>query len=59
MDRINLPTPESPEIKFTRIYGSLRIKGWDRFELRADSDELDTLEIQSSENSIRSGQKGT
>lgn len=50
MDRINLQMSETPEIHIRRINGSLRIKGWDRNELRADSDESDTLEIKSTEN---------
>lgn len=51
MDRINLETSETPEIRILSIKGSLRIKGWDRTELRADSDESDTLSIQSTDNS--------
>ena len=52
MDRINIQTSDAPEIIIPRVLGSLRIKGWDRPELRADSDESDTLSIQSTENKV-------
>jgi len=52
MDRINLETSETPEIYISRVNGSLRIKGWDRPELRADSDKSDTLRIQSSDTKV-------
>lgn len=52
MDRIVLETSESPDIQIDRIRGSLRIKGWDRSELRADTDQEDTAKIESSENLI-------
>ena len=52
MDRINVQTTDTPEIFISRIDGSLRIKGWDRPELRADSDRSDTLNIQSADNKV-------
>lgn len=52
MDRINLPTSETPEIRIKRVHGSLRIKGWDRPEFRADSDESDTLSVAQDNNVI-------
>ena len=52
MDRVNLDTTDTPEIHILNVDGSLRIKGWDRTELRADSDDSDTLSIKSNENNI-------
>ncbi len=45
MDRIKLDSSPTPEISFSRVAGSLRVKGWDRSEIRADSDKEDTLSI--------------
>ncbi len=52
MDRINQQTSENPEIYFKDVKGSLRIKGWDRSEIRADSDKSDTLNIESTDNKV-------
>lgn len=52
MDRVTLETIESPVVKFGRINGSLRLKGWDRPRLRADSEREDTLSVNQSENTI-------
>jgi len=51
-DRIILQTSLSPDIKINRINGSLRIRGWDRAEIRADSSEADTLSASEKENII-------
>lgn len=53
MDRINLETTDTPEIHIISVDGSLRIKGWDHNELRADSDESDTLSIKSLDNNVK------
>ena len=39
----------SPQIKIQKIAGNLRIKGWDRSEIRADSNKADTLTIENQE----------
>jgi hypothetical protein len=44
MDRILIDTAEGPEIKITSISGTLRLKGWDRSQIRADMEYEDTLE---------------
>lgn len=50
MDRIEIQTSDSPEIKIGKIQGSLRIKGWDRPEIRVDSDLTDTAKVTHNEN---------
>ena len=45
MEREILETSEAPEIIIDHIGGSLRIKGWDRQELRADADQNNTLDV--------------
>ena len=52
MDRIILETTDTPVVKFDRINGSLRLKGWDRARLRADSESEDTLTVNQSDNTI-------
>lgn len=52
MDRVTLETIETPLVKFDRINGSLRLKGWDRPRLRADSESEDTLSVNQAENTI-------
>jgi hypothetical protein len=46
MDRIELETTSSPTIKFEKIKGSLRLKGWDRPAFRADCDSEDAHTIE-------------
>lgn len=43
MDRFLLDTPETPEINISKINGTLRLKGWDRPQIRADMEFEDTL----------------
>jgi len=45
MDRITIETSQSPIIQIHGVEGNLRIKGWDRSEIKADSTKADTLEI--------------
>lgn len=52
MDRVTLETTEAPVVKFDRINGSLRLKGWDRPRLRADSEREDTLSVAQTDNEI-------
>jgi hypothetical protein len=46
MDRVELETTSSPTIKFEKIKGSLRLKGWDRPAFRADCDSEDAHTIE-------------
>jgi hypothetical protein len=46
MDRFLLDTPETPEINISKIKGTLRLKGWDRTQIRADMEYRDTLETE-------------
>jgi hypothetical protein len=39
-----IDTAEAPEIKISSISGTLRLKGWDRPQIRADMEYEDTLE---------------
>ncbi len=50
MDRIEIQTSDSPDIKIEKVQGSLRIKGWDRPEIRLDSDLEDTAKVTHSDN---------
>jgi len=52
MDRVTLETTDAPVVRFDRINGSLRLKGWDRPRLRADSEREDTLSIEQAENTV-------
>ena len=45
MDRLRFETTESPTIHIKSIQQSLRIKGWDREEIRADGDIGNSLNI--------------
>ena len=45
MDRITIETSLSPNINIQKVEGNLRIKGWDRTELKADSTKQDTLNV--------------
>lgn len=49
MDRVSLDTDQNPVIKFERINGSLRLKGWDQSSLRTDSEHEDTLSVDKSD----------
>jgi len=52
MDRFELKTTAAPTIIFIHINGSLRIKGWDRSELRADCDREEAHKIEQTEDTI-------
>ncbi|MBN2043983.1 MAG: hypothetical protein JW757_03085 [Anaerolineales bacterium] len=52
MDRVNIETTTSPVIKIAKISGNLRLKGWDRPELRADCDQENALKIAQTQNTI-------
>lgn len=52
MEQIKLATSDSPKINIKSIGGSLRIKGWDRPEFRADADHDDTLSAEAKGNQI-------
>ncbi len=52
MDRFEFETTATPTIIFEHIKGSLRIKGWDRTEFRADCDREDAHQIEHTENAI-------
>jgi len=52
MDRFELKTTSTPTIIFEHIQGSLRIKGWDRPEFRADCDREDAHQISHTEETI-------
>ncbi|MCB2180154.1 hypothetical protein KQH54_03430 [bacterium] len=53
MDRIILETSDSPEILIEKVNGSLRIKGWDRPEIRLDSDVSDTANVTQQNNTFK------
>lgn len=52
MDRISFETALSPKIYVKEVKGNLRIKGWDRTEIKADSTKADTLEIQHDDKTV-------
>jgi hypothetical protein len=52
MDRVCLDTISSPDIRIGIIEGNLRIKGWDRPEIRADSSTADTLSVESEDEAV-------
>lgn len=52
MDKVLFDTTETPKINVSRVRGSLRLKGWDRSQFRADSDEADALNASQGNNGI-------
>ena len=52
MDRVTLETGQNPVLKFERINGNLRLKGWDQPTLRIDSEHEDTLSVNQSDDQI-------
>lgn len=52
MDRITIETADLPEIHIEQLNGSLRIKGWDRPEIRLDSDVSDTATVSQQNNTF-------
>lgn len=52
MDRILIDTTDSPDIVIKKVSGTLRLKGWDRPQIRADMETEDTLESQIDGNTI-------
>lgn len=53
MDRITIDTTLSPIIIIDKVEGNLRIKGWDRAEIKADSTKQDTLHVEKENNDVR------
>jgi DUF4097 and DUF4098 domain-containing protein YvlB len=52
MDRLIIETSDSPEITITQINGTLRMKGWDRPQIRADMELEDTLKAETDGNTV-------
>jgi ElaB/YqjD/DUF883 family membrane-anchored ribosome-binding protein len=59
MDRITVETSPSPLVKIGRINGNLRLKGWDRPSLRADSEREETLTIEQNESGLNLNSKSS
>lgn len=57
MDKVLFDTSETPEINISRVKGSLRLKGWDRAQFRADSDQTDALNATQDNDRIELGCK--
>jgi len=53
MDRMVIEISDTPEIKIASIHGSLRLKGWDRPQVRVDMELEDTLEMNSDGNTVK------
>jgi hypothetical protein len=52
MDRLVIETSDAPEVIITKIQGSLRLKGWDRPQIRADIEVEDTLKTDTDGNTV-------
>lgn len=52
MDRLIIDTSDTPEIIITKIHGTLRMKGWDRPQIRADMEMEDTFKAETNGNTI-------
>ncbi|MEN8240454.1 MAG: hypothetical protein ABFS17_00920, partial [Chloroflexota bacterium] len=53
MDRMVIDTSDAPEIKIANIHGSLRLKGWDRPQVRVDMELEDTLAMKADGNTVK------
>jgi DUF4097 and DUF4098 domain-containing protein YvlB len=55
MDRMIIETSDSPEINIKTINGTLRMKGWDRPQIRADMEHEDTITADIDGNAVTIG----
>lgn len=53
MERLTFNTSDTPQITITRVRGSLRVKGWDRPEVRIDADSPNSLEASQEGDTLR------
>jgi DUF4097 and DUF4098 domain-containing protein YvlB len=55
MDRMTIDTSDSPELFIKTINGTLRMKGWDRPQIRADMEHEDTMTADTDGNTVTIG----